>query len=112
MVGESNSFTPTVAGSGEKAEFGAVSRAEVEVTQADWAPLAEVVQPAGNAGAVTPSKFWEKTLASAGLAQPKGEGHRSQVRRAVLQLERGGIGATATPGRGKGERLGHRPCHW
>ena len=60
IAGESSSLTPTLAGSGEKTELGAVSLAAVEVTQADWALLAEVAQPVGNAGAVTPSKFWEK----------------------------------------------------
>jgi hypothetical protein len=47
-------LTPTLAGSGEKTELGVVSRADVEVTQADWAPLVEVVHPAGKAGVVTP----------------------------------------------------------
>src|ERR1035437_6689519 len=62
MVGESSSFRPTFEGSGEKTEFGVVSLTEVEVTQADWAPPVEVLQPAGKAGAVMPSKFWENTL--------------------------------------------------
>src|ERR1035441_10084247 len=64
MAGESNSFTPTLAGSRENTAFGVVSRAEMEVTQADCAPLVTVVQPAGKAGAATPSKFWENTLAT------------------------------------------------
>src|SRR5664280_2776800 len=53
-------FEPMLAGSGENAALGTVSRVVVEVTQLDSAPPAEVVQPAGNAGAVTPSKFCVK----------------------------------------------------
>jgi len=55
MVGESNSFRPTLEGSGEKTELGAVSLEEDEVTQTDWAPLVDEVLPAGNVGAVWPS---------------------------------------------------------
>src|SRR3982751_580167 len=56
-AGEISSVLPTVLGSGAKASLGAVSGAVVDVTQGDSAPVAAVVQPAGNAGAVTPSKF-------------------------------------------------------
>ena len=45
--------------------------ADVEVTQADWAPLVEVVHPAGKAGAVTPSKFWVKTVDTLDWPSPK-----------------------------------------
>ena len=48
---------PTAFGSGAKASFGAVSGVVVDVTHGDSAPVAAVVQPAGSAGAVTPSKF-------------------------------------------------------
>ena len=46
--------------------MGAVSLAAAEVTQSDSAPLVEVVHPAGNAGAVTPSKFSERTVVTLG----------------------------------------------
>src|SRR5262245_36979287 len=62
MTGESSSFRPTKPGSGEKAALGAVSLGAVEVTQADWAPVVAVVQPAGNEGAFTPSKFSENRV--------------------------------------------------
>src|SRR2546430_11963479 len=52
-----------LAASGEKAALGNVSRTEVCVTQFTAALVAEVVQPAGNAGAVTLSKFWVNTFA-------------------------------------------------
>ena len=45
--------------SGENAALGGVAVTAVEVTQGTSAPPAEVVQPAGSAGAVTPSKFSE-----------------------------------------------------
>jgi len=41
--------------------IGAVSLALVRVSQGDSAPVAEVVQPEGSAGAVTPSKFSKKS---------------------------------------------------
>jgi hypothetical protein len=56
-AGVTNSFTPTAAGSGENAAFGEESAEPVELTQSDWDPLVAVVQPAGRAGAETPSKF-------------------------------------------------------
>ena len=71
MVGESSSLTPTLEGSGEKTELGVVSHAEAEVTQADYAPLVEVAHPAGKAGAVAPSKFWEKTVDTLGWPSRK-----------------------------------------
>src|SRR5436309_15317564 len=64
MTGVSSSFRPTAPGSGEKAALGEVSLEAVEFTQEDWEPVVEVVQPTGNAGAVTPSKFSEKSVAS------------------------------------------------
>ena len=45
MAGESNSFTPALAGSGEKTELGEVSLAAVVVAQADSEPLGEVAHP-------------------------------------------------------------------
>src|ERR1019366_4819446 len=45
----------------------------VEVTQADWAPLVEVVHPEGKAGPVTPSKFWEQTVDTLDWPSPKGK---------------------------------------
>src|SRR2546423_1239172 len=63
-TGLSSSLMPTAAGSGEKAAFREVSLALVEVVQFDCAPVAEVVQPEGNAGAVTASKFCSKGAAS------------------------------------------------
>jgi hypothetical protein len=62
MTGETSSVKPTVAGSGAKAAFGALLGVVVDVTQGDSEPLAVVVQPAGSAGAATPSKFWEVTV--------------------------------------------------
>src|SRR5438105_1143763 len=58
-------------GSGEKAEFGAESCEAVEVTQGDSTPVAELVQPAGNAGGVTPSKFCEKNVVTMTLPKRK-----------------------------------------
>ena len=55
-------MTPTLVGSGEKAELGEVSLAEADAAQADSAPLVEVAHPAGKAGAVIPSKFCVKTV--------------------------------------------------
>src|SRR6187549_2423144 len=55
--GETSSVSPTAAGSGANASFGAVSGVVVDVTQATSAPVAAVVHPAGSAGAVTLSKF-------------------------------------------------------
>jgi len=56
-AGEISSVLPTAFGSGAKASFGAVSGVVVDVTHGLSAPVAAVVQPAGSAGAVTPSKF-------------------------------------------------------
>src|SRR6478735_5154264 len=55
--GEISSVLPTPLGSGAKASLGAVSGVVVDVTHGDSVPVAAVVQPAGSAGAVTPSKF-------------------------------------------------------
>src|SRR5205823_9260014 len=52
---------PTAEASVEKAALGAESTVVLTVVQADCAPLAEVVHPGGNAGAVTASKFSAKT---------------------------------------------------
>jgi len=51
-----------VSGSGAKASFGALKGVVADVTHGDSAPLAVVVQPAGSAGATTPSKVWEKAV--------------------------------------------------
>src|SRR5947207_1300633 len=61
MIGETISFMPTLAGSLENAAFGTVSRFVVSVTQGLCNPLLAVVQLAGKAGAVTASKFSEKS---------------------------------------------------
>src|SRR5690242_19713965 len=61
MIGEVRSLSPTLAASGANTELGTVSRVLVWVTQVDPAPVKDVVQPDGNAGAVTPSKFCENT---------------------------------------------------
>src|SRR5262245_25325879 len=71
MTGESSSFSPTALGSGEKAALGDVSLEAVELTQEDWAPVVAVVQPAGSAGAFTPSKFSDNRLASWPIAREK-----------------------------------------
>src|SRR5262249_1525551 len=71
MTGESSSFRPTKLGSGEKAALGAVSLGAVELTQGDWAPVAEVVQPAGSEGAITPSTFSENRVASWPISREK-----------------------------------------
>src|SRR6478752_4559840 len=55
--GDTNSFNPLVARSGEKAAFGAVSASELVVRQFGSPPDEVVVQLAGNAGTVTESKF-------------------------------------------------------
>src|SRR5947208_191084 len=56
MAGETNSLMPALVGSGENAALGAVSALELVVIQPDCALLAEVVQPDGRPGALTPSK--------------------------------------------------------
>src|SRR5689334_17267894 len=53
---------PTFVPSIEKAAFGGLALENVEVVQGLCDPLAELVQPAGNAGADTESKFCAKTL--------------------------------------------------
>src|SRR5882724_4129136 len=55
--------------SGEKAALGELSATVVFVTQLDWTPVVEVVQPAGRAGALAESKFSVKTE----LAWPSGK---------------------------------------
>src|SRR5258706_312481 len=55
--GETSSVLPMLLTSGAKASFGAVSGLVVDVTHGTSTPVAVVVQPAGSAGAVTPSKF-------------------------------------------------------
>src|SRR5918911_1134216 len=61
MLGETNSVLPTVVGSGANVALGALSTGVlVTDTQADSPPVAAVVQPAGSAGATTPSKFCVK----------------------------------------------------
>src|SRR5206468_7943375 len=57
MAGDTSSLSPTLAASGEKAALGRVSRTAVWVTQLVATPVAEVDQPEGKAGTVTPSKF-------------------------------------------------------
>ena len=70
IVGESSRLSLTVAGSFTKAAFGAEFAAgdgvpEFDVVQSGAAPVAlAAVQPAGRAGAVTPSKFWLIVVAS------------------------------------------------
>ena len=70
IVGESSRLSLTVWGSFTKAALGAESAAgegvpELEVVQSGAAPVAFVaVQPAGRAGAVTPSKAWLIVVAS------------------------------------------------
>jgi hypothetical protein len=58
MVGVTNSELETVVMSVTNASFGAVSGVVAEVTHGGKVPTVVVaVQPAGRAGAVTPSKF-------------------------------------------------------
>ena len=64
ITGETSSLMPTLAGSPEKAELGALLFVPVVVTQGVWTALAVVVQPEGSAGAVTPSKFCVKIAAT------------------------------------------------
>ena len=69
MFGVSRRLSLTVAGSSIKASLGAVSGVVVEVTQSGAAPAAlAATQPAGRAGAVTPSKFSLKTVPAHGVA--------------------------------------------
>jgi hypothetical protein len=51
------SVSPIMAGSGAQAAFGALKGDAVDVAHGLSAPVAAVVQPAGSAGGVTPSKF-------------------------------------------------------
>src|SRR5436190_458255 len=69
MFGVSRCLSLTTAGSFTNASFGAVSGVVVEVTHkipSGFMTLA-ATQPAGNAGAVTPSKFSLKTVPAHGL---------------------------------------------
>src|SRR5436190_9319225 len=69
MFGVSSRLSLTTAGSFTKASFGAVSGVVVEVTHkipSGFMALA-ATQPAGNAGAVTPSKFSLKTVPPHGV---------------------------------------------
>src|SRR5436189_4435359 len=69
MFGVSSRLSLTTAGSFTNASFGAVSGVVVEVTHkipSGFITLA-ATQPAGNAGAVTPSKFSLKTVPAHGL---------------------------------------------
>jgi hypothetical protein len=62
-----------------KASLGAVSGVAVLVTQSGAGPDALVaVQPAGNAGAVTPSKFWLNTLVGVPTTEVEAEAERRQ----------------------------------
>jgi len=64
----------TVAGSLIKASLGAVSGVVVEVTQSGAAPAAfAATQPAGSAGATTPSKFSLKTMPVHGVGVGVGD---------------------------------------
>ena len=60
VTGDSRYELPIVAGSLVNAEFGAVSGPAAEVVHTAGGPAPSFVdaQPAGSAGAVTPSKFW------------------------------------------------------
>ena len=60
MVGVVRLLSPGVATLPVAAEFGAVSAKAVVVAHSGAAPVVAVVQPAGNTGATTPSKFWLK----------------------------------------------------
>src|SRR5262245_56299521 len=71
MTGESSSFRPTKASSVEKAALGAVSLGALALTQEDCSPVAEVVQPAGSEGAITPSKFSENRVTSWPITREK-----------------------------------------
>ena len=64
ILGVSNSLSVTTFGSLINAVLGAVSGVVVDVSQSGAAPTALLAtQPAGNAGAVTPSKFSFNTVA-------------------------------------------------
>src|SRR5215470_10211395 len=71
MTGESSSFRPTKAESGEKAALGEVSLEMVELTQLVCSPVAEVVQPVGSEGAFTLSKFSENRVTSWPIGREK-----------------------------------------
>jgi hypothetical protein len=58
ITGVTRAFSPALAESETKAEFGAVSNELVVVVQLFALPVTvALVQPTGNAGAVTPSNF-------------------------------------------------------
>jgi hypothetical protein len=64
MVGLTNWSSAMLFRLGAKASLGALKGLVAEVTQRVAAtPVAVVVQPAGSAGATTPSKFWENAVA-------------------------------------------------
>ena len=69
MFGESRSLSVTTFGSSTKASFGGESGVVVEVTHIGAPPMAlDATQPAGKAGATTPSKFWLNTTGAHGVA--------------------------------------------
>ena len=73
MFGVSKSLSLTVFGSSTKASLGGVCGFVVEVTQSGVAPTALVaVQPAGKAGAATPSKFSLKATPAHAVAVATG----------------------------------------
>ena len=75
MWGVSKSLSLTVLGSSTKASLGGVCGFVVEVTQSGVAPTALVaVQPAGKAGAATPSKFSLKATPPHAVAVATGVG--------------------------------------
>jgi hypothetical protein len=57
IAGEISSVLPTIVASGADAAFGGVSGTAVAVTHGTSPPVATVLHPDGNGGAVTPSKF-------------------------------------------------------
>ena len=109
-----------IIGSGANAEFGAVSENPFVVNQAAPAPLQEVVQPAGKAGSADSVKVLRKQGRTAEAAEQKRESNGTNIPGAILQLERGDCGATATAGHGKGKWSGdtatagrkHSVIHW
>src|SRR5205814_8980919 len=74
-MGESRRLSLTEAGSSTNASLGALSGVVVDVTQRGAGPEAfDAVQPAGNAGAVTPSKFSAKAVPVHGVTVGLGVG--------------------------------------
>ena len=109
MVGVSRRLSLTVAGSSTNASLGAVSGVVVEVTHSGAAPAALVAtQPAGKAGAVTPSKFSVNVVVVTQRAQREGVNDIAEIGGAILEVNGCGERTAAGASGREGERPANR----